>query len=90
MSPESRARGYRPGRFTLTSEEDDVAWKEMDSFELQCISAGVYVTCDQCEGKRYNRETLKSNSKKNIAEILDMTVEDALHFFENMPLIAKM
>ncbi len=92
MSPESRARGYRPGRFSFNVRGGRCEACEGDGLIRVAMHflPDVYVTCDQCEGKRYNRETLEIQFKgKNIAEILDMTVEDALHFFENIPLIAK-
>ena len=92
MSPESRARGYRPGRFSFNVRGGRCEACEGDGLIRVAMHflPDVYVTCDQCEGKRYNRETLEIKFKdKNIAEILDMTVEDALTFFENIPLIAK-
>ncbi len=86
--PEARLRGYKPGRFSFnvkggrceTCKGDGVIKIEMH------FLPDVYVTCDECHGKRYNRETLEIRYKgKNIAEILDMTVEEAAEFMENVP-----
>lgn len=89
---ESRARGYSPGRFSFNvkggrceaCEGDGVIKVEMH------FLADVYVTCDICQGKRYNRETLDIKYKgKNIYEVLEMTVEEAYEFFKAVPLIAR-
>ncbi|MDF1797295.1 MAG: excinuclease ABC subunit UvrA [Coxiellaceae bacterium] len=89
---ESRTRGYKPGRFSFNvkggrceaCEGDGVLKVEMH------FLADVYVTCDVCHGKRYNRETLQVKYKgKNIFEVLAMTVEDALEFFAPVPVIAR-
>ncbi len=89
---EARSRGYQPGRFSFNvkggrceaCEGDGVTKVEMH------FLPDIYVPCDICKGKRYNRETLEIRYKgKNIHEILDMTVEDAHRFFENVPMIAK-
>jgi excinuclease ABC subunit A len=89
---ESRARGYAPGRFSFNvkggrceaCEGDGVIRVEMH------FLADVYVTCDVCKGKRYNRETLEVQYKgKNIHEVLDMTVEDAFEFFKAVPTLAR-
>jgi excinuclease ABC subunit A len=89
--PESRARGYEPGRFSFNvkggrceaCQGDGVIKVEMH------FLPDVYVPCDVCKGKRYNRETLEIRYKgKNISEVLEMTVEDALEFFRNVPTIA--
>ncbi len=89
---ESRTRGYKPGRFSFNvkggrceaCEGDGVLKVEMH------FLADVYVTCDICQGKRYNRETLQVKYKgKNIFEVLAMTVEDALQFFAPVPVIAR-
>ena len=89
---ESRSRGYMPGRFSFNvkggrceaCQGDGVIKVEMH------FLPDVYVPCDVCRGKRYNRETLEIRYKgKNIHEVLDMTVEDASDFFKNVPVIAK-
>jgi excinuclease ABC subunit A len=89
---ESRSRGYMPGRFSFNvkggrceaCQGDGVIKVEMH------FLPDVYVPCDVCRGKRYNRETLEIRYKgKNIHEVLDMTVEDASEFFRNVPVIAK-
>src|SRR6185436_15286886 len=89
--PESRARGYEPGRFSFnvkggrceTCQGDGVIKVEMH------FLPDVYVPCDTCAGKRYNRETLEIRYKgKNISEVLKLTVEDALALFRNVPMIA--
>ena len=86
--PESRARGYDPGRFSFNvrggrceaCEGDGVIRVEMH------FLPDAYVTCDACRGMRYNRETLEIRYKgRNIHEVLEMTVEDALTFFRNIP-----
>ena len=85
MTPEARSRGYQPGRFSFNvkggrceaCEGDGVIKVEMH------FLADIYVTCDVCKGKRYNRETLEIKYKgKNIHEVLAMTVEDARVFFD--------
>jgi excinuclease ABC subunit A len=89
---ESRSRGYMPGRFSFNvkggrceaCQGDGVIKVEMH------FLPDVYVPCDVCRGKRYNRETLEIRYKgKNIHEVLEMTVEDALEFFKNVPVVAK-
>ena len=89
---EARSRGYMPGRFSFNvkggrceaCQGDGVIKVEMH------FLPDVYVPCDVCRGKRYNRETLEIRYKgKNIHEVLDMTVEDALEFFRNVPVVAK-
>jgi excinuclease ABC subunit A len=86
--PESRARGYDPGRFSFNvrggrceaCEGDGVIRVEMH------FLPDAYVTCDACRGMRYNRETLEIRYKgRNIHDVLEMTVEDALTFFRNIP-----
>lgn len=90
--PEAKARGYGPGRFSFnvkggrceTCEGDGVIKIEMH------FLPDVYVTCEACKGKRYNRETLEVKFKdKSIADILDMTIEDAAEFFKAVPTIRK-
>ncbi|MFL2554825.1 MAG: excinuclease ABC subunit UvrA [Candidatus Rariloculaceae bacterium] len=89
---EARSRGYQPGRFSFnvkggrceSCQGDGVIKVEMH------FLPDVYVPCDICAGKRYNRETLDIHYKgKNIDQILQLTVEDALEFFRNIPQIAK-
>ena len=89
---ESRSRGYKPGRFSFNvrggrceaCQGDGVIKVEMH------FLPDVYVPCDACKGKRYNRETLDAKYKgKSIDEVLDMTVEDAYQFFEPVPVIAR-
>jgi excinuclease ABC subunit A len=89
---ESRSRGYMPGRFSFNvkggrceaCQGDGVIKVEMH------FLPDVYVPCDLCRGKRYNRETLEIRYKgKTIHEVLDMTVEDAAEFFRNVPVVAK-
>jgi excinuclease ABC subunit A len=89
---EARSRGYQPGRFSFNvkggrceaCEGDGVTKVEMH------FLPDIYVPCDVCKGKRYNRETLEIKYKgKSISEVLEMTVEDACKFFENVPAVAK-
>jgi excinuclease ABC subunit A len=89
--PEARSRGYEPGRFSFnvkggrceTCQGDGVIKVEMH------FLPDIYVPCDTCHGKRYNRETLDIRYKgKNISEVLKLTVEDALALFRNVPLVA--
>ncbi len=89
---EARSRGYMPGRFSFNvkggrceaCQGDGVIKVEMH------FLPDVYVPCDVCRGKRYNRETLEIRFKgKNIHEVLEMTVEDALAFFKNVPVVAR-
>ncbi|MBM4219155.1 MAG: excinuclease ABC subunit UvrA [Gammaproteobacteria bacterium] len=90
-TPEARSRGYQPGRFSFNvkggrceaCEGDGVIKVEMH------FLPNVYVACDVCKGRRYNRETLDVRYKgRNIHEVLDMTVEDAAVFFAAVPVIA--
>jgi excinuclease ABC subunit A len=90
--PESRARGYLPGRFSFNVKGGRCEACEGDGIikiEMHFLP-DVYVPCEVCKGKRYNRETLEIAYKgKSIADVLDMTVEEALAFFENIPRIKK-
>ena len=87
---EAKARGYQKGRFSFNVPGGRCESCEGDGIvkiEMHFLS-DVYVPCDVCNGKRYNRETLEVKYKgKNIAEVLDMTVEEALDFFANIPKI---
>jgi len=90
--PESRARGYRPGRFSFNVKGGRCEACQGDGvlqIEMHFLP-DVYVTCDTCKGKRYNRETLEVRFKgKTVAEVLDMTVSEALEFFEKVPLVHR-
>lgn len=87
---ESKARGYLPGRFSFNVKGGRCEACEGDGIikiEMHFLP-DVYVPCEICKGKRYNRDTLEVTYKgKNVADILDMTVEEALKFFENIPRI---
>ncbi|TAL64301.1 MAG: excinuclease ABC subunit UvrA [Legionella sp.] len=87
-TPESRARGYQPGRFSFNVRGGRCEACQGDGLikvEMHFLP-DIYVSCDVCHGKRYNRETLEIHYKgKNIHEILDMTVEDACQFFAAIP-----
>jgi len=91
-TPASKVRGYAPGRYSFnvkggrceTCKGDGVIRLEMH------FLPDVYVTCERCRGQRYNRETLEVRyGGKNIAEVLAMTVDEALEFFENIPAVAR-
>ncbi len=92
MSPESKARGYKENRFSFNVKGgrcEACQGDGMKKIEMHFLP-DIYVPCDVCHGKRYNRETLEVTWQgKNISEVLDMTVEEALGFFENHPSIAK-
>ena len=89
---EARSRGYMPGRFSFNVKGGRCEPCQGDGLikvEMHFLP-DVYVPCDTCNGKRYNRETLEIRYKgRNIHEVLDMTVEDAAEFFRNVPVIAK-
>ncbi len=90
--PESKIRGYRPGRFSFNVKGGRCEACEGHGvlrIEMQFLP-DVYVPCDVCHGKRYNRETLQVRFKgKNIAEVLDMTVDEAVEFFSAFPAIGR-
>ena len=89
---EARSRGYKPGRFSFNVKGGRCEACQGDGLikvEMHFLP-DIYVMCDVCKGKRYNRETLQVRYKgKNIHEILDMTVEDAREFFSPVPIIAR-
>lgn len=89
-SPEAKVRGYGPGRFSFNVKGGRCEVCEGEGqikIEMQFLP-DIYVTCESCSGQRYNREALEIEFKeKNIAQVLDMTVEEALKFFENIPVI---
>jgi len=92
QTPEAKVRGYKPGRFSFNvrggrceaCQGDGVIKIEMN------FLPDIYIECEECKGKRYNRETLEVTYKgKNIAEVLDMTVEEAVTFFKNIPSVQR-
>ena len=90
--PESKARGYQPGRFSFNVKGGRCEACEgngLITIEMHFLP-DVYVPCDTCHGHRYNRDTLEVRYKgKNIAEVLEMTVEDACEFFKHIPAINR-
>jgi excinuclease ABC subunit A len=92
QTQESRARGYKPGRFSFNVKGGRCEVCKGDGqikIEMHFLP-DVYVPCEQCHGKRYNRETLDIRFKgKTIADVLEMPIEEALGFFENVPKIAR-
>ena len=92
MLPESRARGFRPGRFSFNVKGGRCESCQGDgviAIEMHFLP-NVYVTCEQCKGRRYNRETLEIKYRgKSIADVLDLTVDQALPLLENFPPIAN-
>ncbi len=91
-TPEAKARGYKPGRFSFNVKGgrcESCFGDGIVQIEMHFL-ADVFVPCEVCKGKRYNEETLDIRYKgKNIYEVLEMTVDEALKFFENIPKIAK-
>jgi excinuclease ABC subunit A len=89
---EARARGYKPGRFSFNVKGGRCEVCRGDGtikIEMHFLP-DVYVPCEQCHGKRYNRETLEVRFKgRTIADVLDMTVEEALDFFQHIPKIKR-
>ncbi len=88
--PEAKARGYKPGRFSFNVKGGRCENCQGDGIiriEMQFLP-DVYVPCEECKGKRYNRETLQIKFRgKTIADVLDMTIEEAQDFFQNIPRI---
>jgi excinuclease ABC subunit A len=91
-TPEAKIRGYKAGRFSFNVKGGRCEVCKGDGIikiEMHFLP-DVYVTCDECKGRRYNREALDIHYKsKNISEVLDMTVEEASTFFENIPAIKR-
>ena len=91
-TPEARSRGYTPGRFSFNVKGGRCEACQGDGLikvEMHFLP-DIYVPCDVCKGQRYNRETLDIRYKgKTITEVLDMTIEEANSFFENVPVVAK-
>ena len=85
---EARIRGYKPGRFSFNVKGgrcEACEGQGVKKIEMYFLP-DIYVICDECKGKRYNKETLEIEYKgKNISQVLDMTVEEALRFFKNIP-----
>ncbi|HEX9664837.1 MAG TPA: excinuclease ABC subunit UvrA, partial [Patescibacteria group bacterium] len=92
QTKEARARGYQPGRFSFNVQGgrcEPCRGDGLIKIEMHFLP-DIYVECEKCKGQRYNRETLEVTYKdKNIADILNMTVEEALEFFQNIPRIEK-
>jgi excinuclease ABC subunit A len=92
MMPEAKARGFKPGRFSFNVKGGRCEACQGDgviAIEMHFLP-DVYVTCEQCKGRRYNRETLEVHYRgKSIAEVLDLTVDQALPLLENIPPIAN-
>jgi excinuclease ABC subunit A len=90
--PEAKIRGYKPGRFSFNVKGgrcEECQGAGLKTIEMNFLP-DVHVQCDKCGGKRYNRETLEVRYRgKSIADVLDMTIEEAVSFFENMPRIYK-
>ncbi|NLG28907.1 MAG: excinuclease ABC subunit UvrA, partial [Chloroflexi bacterium] len=90
--PEAKVRGYEPGRFSFNVKGgrcEACQGAGIIRIEMQFLS-DVYVPCEVCHGQRYNREALEIQYKgRTIAEVLDMTVDEALEFFQNLPMIAN-
>ncbi len=92
MTREAKIRGYKPGRFSFNVKGgrcESCKGQGTKKIEMHFLP-DVYVTCQSCKGKRYNPETLQVTYKgKNIADVLDMRIEEALDFFANFPVIVR-
>ena len=92
MTPEAKRRGYKPGRFSFNIRGGRCEACQGDGLikiEMNFLP-DIYIECEECKGKRYNKETLEVKFKgKSIADVLDMTVEEALSLFENIPYIRR-
>ena len=92
MLPDAKARGFRPGRFSFNVKGGRCEACQGDgviAIEMHFLP-NVYVTCEQCKGRRYNRETLEIKYRgKSIADVLDLTIDQALPLLENFPPIAN-
>jgi excinuclease ABC subunit A len=90
--PDSKARGYKPGRFSFNVRGgrcENCSGDGTIKIEMNFLP-DVYITCDVCHGRRFNRETLEIRYKgKNIADVLDMTIEEAADFFKTIPQVAR-
>jgi len=92
MTPEARARGFSPGRFSFNTREgrcEKCKGSGVLRIEMHFMS-DVHITCDACKGKRFDRETLEVKYKgKNITEVLDLTIDEALTFFKDIPHVER-
>jgi excinuclease ABC subunit A len=92
QTSEAKRRGYKPGRFSFNVKGgrcEACSGDGVIKIEMHFL-ADIYVECEECKGKRYNRETLEVTYKgKTVADVLDMSVEEALNLFENIPFIRK-
>lgn len=91
-TPDAKAKGYKKGRFSFNAKGgrcEACSGDGINKIEMNFLP-DIYIPCEVCHGKRYNRDTLDVKYKgKNIADVLDMTVEEALHFFEPLPNIRR-
>ena len=91
-TPDAKAKGYKKGRFSFNVKGgrcEACSGDGIIKIEMHFLP-DVYVPCEVCQGKRYNRETLEVKYKgKSIYDVLDMTVEEALDFFENVPFVRR-
>lgn len=91
-TPEAKIRGYKPGRFSFNTSGgrcEACGGNGYKTIEMNFLP-DVYIPCEECHGRRYNRETLEVKYKgKSIADVLDMTINQAVEFFENVPVILR-